>query len=58
VRLVLVASAAVGAWLLLRRRRTGDERQVVVGWADGAELDLGEGTSRQRLVAIAEGALR
>jgi len=58
VRLVLLAAAAVGAWLLLRRRRTGDERHVVVGWADGAELELGEGTSRQRLVSIAEGALR
>ena len=58
MRLVLLASAAVGAWLLLRRRRTGDERQVVVGWADGSELEVGDGTSRERLVSIAESALR
>ena len=58
MRRALLAAAAVGAWLVLRRRRTGDERQVVVGWADGSELDLGEGPSRQRLVSIAEGALR
>ena len=58
MRLVLVAAAAVGAWLFLRRRRSSDERHVVVGWADGSELELGEGTSRERLVSIAEGALR
>ena len=58
MRRALLAAAAVGAWLVLRRRRTGDELQVVVGWADGSELDLGEGPSRQRLVSIAEGALR
>jgi hypothetical protein len=58
VRLVLLAAAAVGAWLFLRRRRSSDERHVVVGWADGSELELGEGTSRERLVSIAEGALR
>ena len=54
---VLLAAAAVGAWLLLRRRRSGDERNVVVGWADGSELELGEGPSRERLASIAEGAL-
>ena len=58
MRLVLVAAAAVGAWLFLRRRRTADERHVAVGWADGSELELGEGASRERLVAIAEEALR
>jgi len=58
VRLVVLAAAAVGAWLFLRRRRTADERHVVVGWADGSELELGEGASRERLVAIAEGVLR
>jgi len=58
VRLVLLAAAAVGAWLLLRRRRSGDERNVVVAWADGSELELGEGASRERLAAIAEGVLR
>ncbi len=58
MRLVLLAAAAVGAWLFLRRRRSGDERHVVVGWADGSELELGAGTSRERLVSIAESALR
>ena len=58
MRLVLLAAAAVVAWLFLRRRRTAGERHVVVGWADGSELVLGEGSSRERLVAIAEGALR
>jgi len=58
VRLVLLAAAAVVAWLVVRRRRGADERRVVVGWADGSELELGDGTSRERLVAIAESALR
>ena len=58
MRVVLLAAAAVGAWLFLRRRRTADVRRVVVGWADGSELELGDGTSRERLVAIAEDALR
>ena len=58
MRRVLLAAAAVGAWLFLRRRRSSDERHVVVGWADGSELELGEGRSRERLVSIAEGALR
>ena len=40
MRLVLLAAAAVGAWLLLRRRRRVDEQRVVVGWADGSELEL------------------
>jgi hypothetical protein len=56
VRLVLLAAAAVGAWLFLRRRRAADRRHVVVAWADGSELELGEGASRDRLLAIAEGA--
>ena len=58
MRLVLLAAAAVAAWLVLRRRRSGDERHVAVGWADGSELELGEGPSRERLASIAEGALR
>ena len=58
MRLVLLAATAVAAWLFLRRRRTADARHVVVGWADGSELELGEGASRERLVAIAEGVLR
>jgi hypothetical protein len=58
VRLVLLAAAVVGAWLLLRRGRA-DEHRVVVAWADGSELELGEGVpARERLVSIAEGALR
>ena len=58
MRLVLLAAAAVGAWLLLRRRRA-DEHHVVVAWADGSELELRDGMpERERLVAIAEGALR
>lgn len=59
MRLVLLPAAAAGAWLFLRRRRTADERHVVVGWVDGSELDLRDGTAeRERLLAIAEGALR
>ena len=57
MRLALLAAAAVGAWLFLRRRRAADRRRVVVAWADGSELELGEGASRDRLLAIAEGAL-
>jgi hypothetical protein len=57
VRLFLLAAAALGAWLFLRRRRSADERHVVVAWADGSELELGDGTARERLVAIAGGAL-
>ncbi len=57
MRLVLLAAAAVGAWLFLRGRRAADRRRVVVAWADGSELELGEGASRDRLLAIAEGAL-
>ena len=58
MRLVLLAAAAVGAWLFLRRRRGGEDR-VVVAWADGSELVLGDGVpERGRLVSIAEGALR
>lgn len=57
MRLLLLAAAAVGAWLLLRRRR-GDDRRVVVGWADGSELELGEAVpERERLLGIAEGTL-
>ena len=57
MRLVLLAAAAVGAWLLLRRRRA-DGRRVVVGWGDGSELELRDGTPKERLLAIAEGVLR
>ena len=59
MRLVLLSlAAAVGAWLMLRRRRV-DEHRVVVAWADGSELDLRPGSpERERLARIAEGALR
>ena len=58
MRLVLLSlAAAVGAWLLLRRRRV-DEHRVVVAWEDGSELDLRPGSpERERLARIAEGVL-
>ncbi len=59
MRRLLLVAAAVGVWLLLRRRRRADERRVVVAWQDGSEVELGGGApERERLVAIAEGALR
>ena len=59
VRLLLAARAGgLGAWLVLRRRGA-DERRVVVAWEDGSELELGAGLpERERLVAVARGALR
>ncbi len=58
MKLVLLVGAAVGAWLLWRRRRV-DDRRVAVGWADGSELELRAGTpERERLLTIAEGAVR
>ena len=49
--------AALGAWLVLRRRGA-DEGRVVVAWADGSELELGPGSDeRERLVSLARGAL-
>ena len=58
MRLVLLAAAALGAWLVLRRRR-GDGRRVLVAWEDGSELELGPGVpGRERIVAAAEDALR
>jgi hypothetical protein len=57
MRLLLLVAVAVGAWLLLRRR-TADERRVVVAWEDGAELELRTGSDdRERMVAIAREAL-
>jgi hypothetical protein len=58
VRLALLAAAAIGAWLLLRRRRA-DGHRVVVGWQDGSELELRAGSpERERLVDVARGVLR
>ena len=49
--------AALGAWLVLRRR-TPEGLRVVVGWEDGSELELGAGSEeRERLAAVARGAL-
>jgi hypothetical protein len=57
VKLVLFAVAGLVAWLVLRRRGE-DELRVVVAWEDGSELDLRDGAAeRERLVAIAAGAL-
>jgi hypothetical protein len=58
VRIVLgLVLAALGAWLVMRRR-TPDGLRVVVGWEDGSELELGAGSEeRERLVDLARGAL-
>ncbi len=58
MRIVLgLVLAALGAWLVLRRR-TPDGLRVVVGWEDGSELELGAGSEeRERLVTRARGAL-
>jgi len=58
VRIVLgLALAALGAWLVMRRR-TADGLRVVVGWEDGSELELGAGSEeRERLATLARGAL-
>jgi hypothetical protein len=57
VKLVLLAVAGLVAWLVLRRRGE-DELRVVVAWEDGSEVDLRDGAAeRERLVAIAAGAL-
>jgi hypothetical protein len=58
VKLVLLAAAGFGLWLVLRRRSDA-ERRVVVAWDDGSELELSEGSEeRERLVAIATRGLR
>jgi hypothetical protein len=58
MRLALLALATVAALALWRRRRT-DAAHVVVGWRDGAELELPEGTpAHRRIVATAEEVLR
>jgi hypothetical protein len=58
VRLLLLAAAALVGYVLLRRRRT-DPRRVVVAWADGSELELTSAQpERDRLLELAERALR
>ena len=58
MRLLLLAAAAVTAYVLLRHRRN-DPRRVVVGWEDGSELELRPGTGeRDRLVEVAGDGLR
>ncbi len=58
MRLAVLVAAAIAAWLLLRRRGSGDGRRVLVAWADGSELELASGTpERDRLLAIAEDAV-
>jgi hypothetical protein len=49
--------AAVGAWLLLRRREA--PQHVVVAWEDGSEIELEPPSpDRERLIAVAREALR
>jgi hypothetical protein len=58
MRLALLALAGAAVWLLLRRR-SQDERRVLVAWQDGSELELRAGSAeRERLVSIAAEALR
>ena len=58
MRLLVLALAAVAAYVLVRRNRK-DAGRVVVGWHDGSELELRPGTAeRDRLIAVAGGVLR
>jgi hypothetical protein len=51
--LLALTLAAVGAWLLLRRR-AADGRRVVVAWQDGSELEFRPGSrEHDRLTALA-----
>ena len=57
MKVVALVLVGLGLLALLRRGRP-DTRRVVVGWADGSELEAVEGTpERARLVAIAQGVL-
>ncbi|MBA2294719.1 MAG: hypothetical protein H0W16_06265 [Actinobacteria bacterium] len=56
MKLVVLALAAWGLWIALRRGRP-DPLRVVVAWADGSEVELASGPERERLVAVAERAL-
>ena len=58
MRLALLALAGAVVWLLLRRR-SEDERRVLVAWQDGSELELRAGSAeRERLVSIAAEVVR
>ena len=58
MKLLLLPIAALGMWLLLRRRGP-DGQRVVVAWEDGSELELRTGSpERERLVEIAGEVLR
>ena len=58
MRLALLALAAAVALVLWRRGRA-EEPRVVVVWRDGTEIRLREGrTEHERIVAVAEQALR
>lgn len=58
MKLILLAAAGLGLWLVLRRR-SGTDSHVAVAWDDGSELQLREGSEeRARLVAIAAQVLR
>jgi len=56
--LTAIVLTVIGAWLLLRRRKD-EEHAVVVAWGDGSELQLEpRSPGRERLVAVAQEALR
>ena len=55
--LLAIVLAVAGAWLVLRHRRA-DGQRVVVGWRDGAELELRAGSpEHDRLSAVARQVL-
>ncbi|HEY7178638.1 MAG TPA: hypothetical protein VH305_05645 [Gaiella sp.] len=57
MRLVLLALAAVGSLVLWRRRRPHGSH-VVVGWRDGAELELdGSSPAHAQSTSVAERVL-
>ena len=57
MKVVALVLAGLGLLALLRRGRP-DARRVVVGWADGSEVEPAAGTpERARLVAVAEDVL-
>lgn len=60
IRKLLLLAALVGAvrWLLSRRDEHG-QAAVVVGYGDGSAVTLAEGSAeRERMLAIARGAVQ